>query len=96
MTDELFFDAIEKVCETYRPPPGELTEPSKLIIADVSAHRTAENAEKVDALLSKARKEHYHDFLGADFPIIELICDMRQAGMPQSMIEDAENGKYDA
>jgi len=77
--------------------PGEFSAPTQLIIADVLAHRTEENAKLVDALIENAKKEMYNDFLSEfAFPAMELRSAMSRAGMPESLLANVENGKYDA
>lgn len=103
ITDEAAFNTLVQLMQAHEDKyrsgigPGHFSEPTQLIIADVSAHRTEQNAELVDALIENAKKEMYNDFLSElAFPALELRAAMLRAGMPASMLADVENGKYDA
>lgn len=95
-TDKFLADVMKKIEDKHRPPPGELTEPTKMLVADLEAARTAENAQAVNWILKRAKREHYHDFLSPlSTPCMELAKHLRLAGLV-AMAEAAEGGKYDA
>lgn len=94
--DKFLADVMKKIEDKHRPPPGELSEPTKLLVADLEAARTAKNTHAVDWIIRRAKREHYHDFLSQlDTPCMELVKHLRQAGL-SDMAAAAEDGKYDA
>ena len=93
--DKFFADVNSKLKTLYQPPPGEYSEATKILLQDLTAHRTTENAEKVDKIIEKAKREEYNDMLSDEFaPIIGLVDDLRDAGL-DSLVEEAKDGKYD-
>lgn len=96
MMAEFLIQSMSSEIDSYKPPPGETSRTMLRVIADLERHRTTANAAAVDVIISNAKKEMYHDYLGCAFPIRQLVIDLKNAGLPAELIENAMNGKYDA
>jgi hypothetical protein len=94
--EEFFTDVAARIEKEYRPPPGELTPCTQLLVADLQAARTDENANAVDQIIRKAKEETYHEFLSElDMPLTELAAALRAAGLLE-LEKAVDEGKYDA
>lgn len=93
--DDFFADVNAKLKTDHQPPPGEYSRATKILLEDLNSHRTTKNAEKVDKIIAKAKREEYNDILSDEFaPIIGLVNDLRDAGL-HSLVQEAKDGKYD-
>lgn len=96
MADD-FSKLLEQIQDQYRPKDGELATITKVLIKDLEAVKTPQNSVVVDEIITKAKKESYHDFLAKDtaFPIMDLVIDCTAAGL-LDIARKAKNGDYDA
>lgn len=94
--DNFLTQMAHELSEQHRPPPGEQTPATKLLLADLEASRTDANKDAVDAIVARAKAEQYHDFLSdSAFPILDLVSALKRAGLTDLTVA-AKQGKYDA
>jgi hypothetical protein len=94
--DDFLLKTVDWMAAQHRPPAGEYSAPTKLLLADLEASRTAANGALVDAIVGRAKTEQYHDFLSdSATPILDLVFALKRAGLNE-LVAEAKRGKYDA
>jgi len=96
ITDAWLKAKVEDIVESYRLPEGEVHACTSRLIADLEDARTEKNTRYIDAMIARANKHYYHDFLSElPGPIMQLVEDLQALNLGE-LAKSAMEGRYDA